>query len=397
VVPAALRPAVEQRELFETLDTTNHEVAKLRYPMALARINAKLLAARGDGAADDTILLEWQAMVARREALRERPGRLDTVHPLMGDVLPSLPLKTLLDDWAREKKVVEKTRYSWERILRKLTKHIGHDDLTRVTEADVIAWKDALVKAGELAATTIENHLIVARTIFAYAFDNRRIATKPARAVKYTAKPDARTKRRGFNDDEARTILAAARQAKDALRRWVPWLAAMTGARIDEICGAMVRDIEQVDGVWCIHIRPDHREAGGRVKNEASVRTVPLHDCLIAEGFLEYVKVRKQEQLFPDVKPDCFGRRGGNGSKVLARWVRETLGIDHPRIQPAHGWRHRFADVCRKHGVPRDVRFAIDGHAMTDEGDRYGEGYTPAALKEWLDRIPSPLAGSKTQ
>jgi integrase len=68
----------------------------------------------------------------------------------------------------------------------------------------------------------------------------------------------------------------------------VPWIAAFTGARLEEICGAVLADIETIDGVTRLHIRLDYREEGASLKNEHSERVVPLHPVIIAEGFLDY-------------------------------------------------------------------------------------------------------------
>jgi integrase len=154
-----------------------------------------------------------------------------------------------------------------------------------------------------------------------------------------------------------------------------------------------VADVGIEDGVHFIRIDTVNREKGGSVKNQASIRSVPLHPALIAEGFLKYVDtLPKSGPLFPRVPKDKYGKRGGNGQKTLRRWVREKVGITDPNKAPSHSWRHRFADECRKAGVPRDVRFALDGHAGKDVGDRYGsEGYPLSVLAAAVKKIRSPV------
>lgn len=304
-------------------------------------------------------------------------------------------VSTLFEAWAAEKEFALKTRYSWERIIAKLTTHLGHDDAARITDLDMIGWKDALVVSG-LAPKTIANHLTVIKSFFRWASKNKRIATNPAADVEYRAKSDPATARQSYSNDDARRILSAAQREKQAHKRWVPWLAAFTGARCDELCGAMAADVRAEDGVNIIRIDPVTREEGGSVKNRSSIRSVPLHPALVAEGFLDYVaSLPKGGPLFPKVTPDRFGKRGGNGSKTIGRWVREKVGITDTRKAPNHSWRHRFADQCKKVSIPRELRFAIEGHATGDVGDSYGsEGYPLKVLAEAIAKLPNPMATS---
>ena len=115
--------------------------------------------------------------------------------------------------------------------------------------------------------------------------------------------------------------------------------------------------------------------------------------ALLAEGLLEYVAdLPKDGPLFPKVTPDRFGKRGGNGTKTLGRWVREKVGITDKRKAPNHSWRHRFEDQCRKVGVSREIRFAIQGHSVGAVGDTYGsEGYPLKVLAAAIEKLPNPL------
>jgi hypothetical protein len=74
---------------------------------------------------------------------------------------------------------------------------------------------------------------------------------------------------------------------------------------------------------------------------------------VVETGFLTFVEKQKAGPIFPEVPPDRFGVRGGNMTKLIARWVRDELGIDDPRVAPSHAWRHRFKTLCRRHGVRR--------------------------------------------
>ncbi len=298
----------------------------------------------------------------------------------------------LFETWAKERRFPAKTKDLWEGILGKLTAHVGHEDASRVTDVDIIAWKDGLVSSS-LAPKTIANNLTVAKTFFRWAFRNKKVASDPAANVDYKAKKRPGDRKQSYSDDDARLILLKAREEKDAVKRWAPWLCAFSGARIDEICGAMVSDVRREGRIHYVRIDPANREEGASVKNQASIRNVPLHPAIIKEGFLKYIaKLPKNGALFPNIKPDRYGKRGGNGQRTVARWIRNNVGITNKRISPNHSWRHRFADECRKVGVPKELRFAIDGHADATEGGKYGsEGFPLSVLAVAVKKIKSPV------
>jgi integrase len=188
-----------------------------------------------------------------------------------------------------------------------------------------------------------------------------------------------------FTDEEAALILRAAR-GEEGVKRWVPWLLAFTGARLDEVCRAHTTDVRQDQRIWYLDINEDH---GKRLKTADSIRKVPLHRALLEEGFLEYARSLPEGPLFPDLQPDRFGSPGGVATKRLGRWIR-ALGITDPKKVPNHSWRHRFKDLCRGAGIEKAVNDALMGHASSDVGDQYGLGYPLRALAEAIEKIPVP-------
>ncbi|WP_301089759.1 hypothetical protein [Sphingomonas sp.] len=83
---------------------------------------------------------------------------------------------------------------------------------------------------------------------------------------------------------------------------WVPLLLYYTGARREEICKLRPTDV-RLDPAP--HIFIDFTEFG-RIKNDQSVRPVPLHRELIRLGFLGFVeecRARGYDVLFPELRP----------------------------------------------------------------------------------------------
>ena len=342
----------------------------------------------------------YQALKRRAEGDYTPDPKLNTFPEWRGpDQAPkvapaaAVSVSDLFAAWAKERRFAPKTKDMWEKIIGKLTAHVGHEDAARITDTDIIAWKDAMVAAGLLLPKTISNNLTAAKTFFRWALSNKKITGNPAAGVEYKAKRKPGERRQSYSNEDAKRILLAARNETNPVKRWAPWLCAFSGARIDEIAGAMVADVQKAGRVDFIRIDPANREEGASVKNEASIRSVPLHRAVIREGFLKYVKeLPKDGPLFPGIKPDRYGKRGGNGQRTVARWIRQKVGITSKLISPNHSWRHRFADECRKVGVAREIRFAIDGHADNSVGGKYGDqGFPLSVLAEAVAKIESPV------
>ena len=102
---------------------------------------------------------------------------------------------------------------------------------------------------------------------------------------------------------------------------------------------------------------------------------------------MEFVLQRRAGPIFSGLTPDKFGKRGGNGTKVVGRFVRQ-LGISDPRISPSHSWRHRIKTLGRRHGLAQDILEAITGHGSKSTADAYGE-FPIEALHRELCKIPT--------
>lgn len=296
--------------------------------------------------------------------------------------------ETLVAGWAAETKPTPKTLYEWRRVLGHLATFVGHSDASRLTADDLVAWKAQMIEAGLNGKTIRDGKIAPVRAILRWAVDNRRLASNSAERITVDVKAAPGTKKRSFTDQEAATVLRAARQETNSIRRWVPWVCAYSGARLSEVCQLRSKDIVCVDGIWCMRLVAE----AGSLKTVTAERIVPLHPALIEEGFLGFVKTVRSGPLFEGLRPDKFGSRGGSGTKQLGRWVR-LLGIEDVRVQPNHGWRHRMRTLGRRHGLAPDIVDALVGHARRSVPDRYGE-FEVAALHRELAKIPAlSLAG----
>ncbi|PTS83278.1 hypothetical protein DBR17_08545 [Sphingomonas sp. HMWF008] len=309
-------------------------------------------------------------------------------------------LIALFDGYVRERNPALATVKAWRRFISAFVTFVGYDDAARVKPEDVIAWKDHLLhKAGKdgtgLSAKTVgETYLSALKTTLRWAVENHKLAGNPAATARVRGPKRVYTRERGLSNDEAKMILTATLlpppprlSAKRALaHRWVPWLCAYTGARVNEITQLRGKDVALVDGIWTIRITPE----AGPIKNFA--RTVALHPHIVDQGFVDVAKATAGPLFF-----DPSLRRKGSdenpqSKKVgehLAKWVR-SIGVTHPEVQPNHGWRHRFKTISRNVRMDPEIRDYIQGHVPRTEGEKYGDTSPEAVLRE-VSRLPRYL------
>ena len=100
---------------------------------------------------------------------------------------------------------------------------------------------------------------------------------------------------------------------------WVMLLSLFTGARINELCQLLTKDIYKSDGVYVIDINDGDNK---KVKTKSAVRIIPIHKTLIVLGFIEYLEViskHNHTKLFPTLKPD----KNRNCARHISRFFNE--------------------------------------------------------------------------
>lgn len=168
---------------------------------------------------------------------------------------------------------------------------------------------------------------------------------------------------------------------------WVPLLLAYTGARLGEVAQLFASEVRRCPDteVWFLDLRPGDDKS---VKTGSSVRRVPLHDDLLALGFLDYVQSLPADgRLFPKLQPHKSNGYGYAVGKAWAKYLREVAGV-HSSASPAHGLRHTFKTLCREVGIETAVSDWITGHSATNVGASYG-GNPLSRMAEELKRFPS--------
>lgn len=281
------------------------------------------------------------------------------------------------------------------------------------TAADIrpLSFYEAVARAKREGLPTVspqtrKKHVSFLKALTAFGRDQGYLSPDPwagfrivERQQKYSA--SAKVVRRPFTGEEIGKLLAASAALHAAtIDRWAPILAAYQGARREEIGQLRRCDVQQIEGVWCIALTDEGEDQ--KIKNRASLRTVPLHPAVIGAGFLDHVQnindptsfiFKEQERwggALRDLVPDSDGRLTERYGKRFARLKAKAIGQDLTAV--FHSFRHSWEDAAEAATIPQTHRRDLAGRTRAgDSQAAYGAGPTMRALAESLAKV-DPLA-----
>jgi integrase len=289
---------------------------------------------------------------------------------------------TLFERWIGKAKPASSTVDRWRAVFLRLQSDFPNTNAAALLPEQMQHWANGLINSDRTAGTVAAIWVRAARTVFAWAVDEKLISRNPFTGWRVKVPKKLRTREtKAFIEDEIGVILNAAlaitpRTKVDAAKRWCPWLAAYSGARMGELTQLRGIDIIERNGIHAMKISP---EAGSTKTGQT--RTVPLHAHLIEQGFLAFAKANGGGPLFyserkqPAAADDPTHPRKPRYARTrenVAIWVR-SLGINDPELSPNHAWRHTFKASGFRCGIPEKVLDAIVGHAPASVGRGYGE------------------------
>lgn len=109
-----------------------------------------------------------------------------------------------------------------------------------------------------------------------------------------------------------------------------------------------------------------------RLKNESSIRSIPIHPALIDIGLLDFIS-GIEGALFPDLPTHVSGRKSDAFGKHFARFLK-SLNLKHPKLD-FHSFRHTFVAGCDASRVEFSIRERLLGHDLKGQAGRYGQSY----------------------
>lgn len=164
-------------------------------------------------------------------------------------------------------------------------------------------------------------------------------------------------------------------------RYFIPIIALFTGMREDEICKLCTDDLRQVGKHWAISILENEF---GRLKEESSIRLVPVHPTIEASGFIEHaneLKKRGRVHLWPKLSPAGPDKKYSHGYQKQFAMTKRAAGLSDKGLT-FHSLRHNVALAMKDAGIDLAIREGILGHKSASTTDAvYG-----AARIHWIER-----------
>lgn len=364
---------------------------RIRYQLGANALRAELDAYIG-AASQLNGDMNWQLPDYAQSAVMEDPATLPQLFADYVQVSPDFAPRTR-DSW---KTYIDRAHTFFDS---KPASQITRQDVRRFADALLLGDKKATPKGKPLAGKTVkDNYIAVLKSVYRSAIDRGRLTENPALNIKIQTK---KSQVIPYSRDEVWTVLQASRKEPTKrtlpqtanVRRWVPWLAAFTGARIAELLWLERKDIRFTQGVAYISIQAGSGDGSARtVKTDSSTRSVPLHPAIIEEGFLEYLRSLPggEQYLFGGSWADKNGDRTKTPANRLRDWLKLQLpDADWQRLSPCHSFRHWMVSECRRANIDGDYSRVLTGHEAKDVHGRYGPADVPI-LYEAIKRISSP-------
>lgn len=314
---------------------------------------------------------------------------------------------------SRELSIVEVIEHASKAAVGQWTKTATAKELD-----DVAAMEKASRNYARIGPTTVNRHLSTIAPVFAWAAGEGMI---PEEARPFWDRMQVKTgiKVTGLKPNQERPpythdqILEIAQHpiwtgrksdyfynsqgtviVRDSLYWGFP-IALLHGLRREEFAQLKVKHVRQIDDIWVF----DLHEIEVDVKQGASRRYVPLHDKLLALGFLEAAVLGrpKDERLFPELAAgDDTDRFGDSLGKRFSR-VLDHLEIVVIRKNGTesdgcyHPLRHRFVTDLGATDVKDGIIDYLSGHTSEQRNGerlRYQDDPPVAVLKEAIEKLP---------
>lgn len=346
----------------------------------------------------------WESILARLDG-KDVPTPVEPEAPQArsAEQKPPVYLMPTFEAYTAAQGVSPGVRKEWRSYIQSLIGFLGHDDARMITRDDLARWRDHLLETpgrqGKLRkpVTVRDKYVTAVRCTLAWATEEKMLAENVADGLRVRIPRSTITRDKDFTNGEALAILRASLEPPKGrlsapyvrARRWIPWLCAYSGARVNELSQLRKQDIVEMEGVWVMKITPE----AGTVKTRVA-REVPLHPHVIEQGFLAVLRTLKAGPIFYDpskVRVSGDEAEGGRHVKKvgerLAEWVRKDVGIVDPAIKPNHAWRHLFKTISADVGIEEKVADAIQGHAATTTGRKYGKVSVQAKAAA-IERLP---------
>lgn len=347
------------------------------------------------------------------------------------EITPSVTVASLFEQYEAEnaqnwKPATLRENQSSHAALIEIFDYLGlNADANTITRADVLRVRDVLQqlpknrkqrfkdaplvdllgreeKTDCLDVVTINNkYLIKMAAVFKWAVRNDLIKKNMAEGLELKVpQRKASEARNAFSTEQVGQLLVAAKAYSQKTsgkpyHYYVTALAAITGARLNEVAQLQVKDVRVTEaGTVYIHINEDDSSLPGKsIKNAHSDRCVPLVDGaygFVLADFMDLLEARRKAGSEDAMVFDGLRLMKNGYGEQVSKWFNRTL---LPKVitdrdgLAFHSFRHTVATQLKQHGVELAYAQAIMGHSSGSiTYDRY-------AKEVEVDRLVNVLAG----
>ena len=302
---------------------------------------------------------------------------------LLGEITEQKPVADLTKADAREVKAVL-LRYPLNRQKKAATKG---KPLSAVLDLPGVAC---------ISGSTVNTYLSHMHSFMRWAIDNGHTAEDIFDGMRVKVKAAKTDRRDAFTAAQLQEMFLHLTTDPLGLVRadaskWGGLLGMFTGMRLNEIAQLEAGDIKEIDGIWCIDVSDVGEGSTKRIKTAAADRRVPVHDRLIAAGFLEFVEAQRgagHVRLFPTLS---YCPKNGYG-RSIGRWFNNTL-LNKLAMKSKtvvfHSFRHTMNTRLHQADVDGAMVRAIIGHEQqgVSTGTYFKEGFRLQQLKVAIDKF----------
>ncbi|MCX9422206.1 site-specific integrase [Escherichia coli] len=259
----------------------------------------------------------------------------------------------------------------------------------RFKDAPLVDLLDREDKTDCLDVVTINNkYLIKMAAVFKWAVRNDLIKKNMSEGLELKVpQRKASEARNAFSTEQVGQLLGAAKvysqkSSGKPYHYYVTALAAITGARLNEVAQLQVKDVRTTGaGTVYIHINENDSSLPGKsIKNAHSDRCVPLVDGaygFVLADFMTLVEARRGTDGDDAMVFDGLRLMKNGYGEQVSKWFNRTL---LPKVLADrdglafHSFRHTVATQLKQHGVELAYAQAIMGHSSGSiTYDRYAK------------------------
>lgn len=343
----------------------------------------------------------FDKLIQRTEVLKQAAHQLVTPKP----IIKSKKFSDVVKLYIEERKISN----SPKTISEKESKYLEFQtlftdpDFNSISSETAISFKQKMISDG-LSISRINKTISFFADLFNYGilnkyyyssnpFENLAISTKgKTRRVKSYLQ---------FTEDELKLIFDSQDNyiwmitTQGTVKQeyyWLPLIALFSGSRLGEIAGLSVSQIKQYKDIWYFDVVEEDDEG---VKNDNSIRSIPIHKTLFEIGFIDYIKNLKDKKgrIFPSAKKTINGYGKNMSRRFNEEYLTKKLKITHQQ-KKFHSLRSTFINRMTYLNIHPAILQGIVGHYKQDKVDFssahfsvYQQKKPIEIMKEYIDKL----------